>query len=158
MSAKQYWQGVGETEVDSRFADDFVKIASFLIQKCGLGDMGVGSTMSDSAGGWTKPRIATGAGAVGAIIGAFLPWISLFNISGIEGDGVITLAVGIIVAPVIIWKWTKATQIVSIVCGLLIAGVGAYYVTEPFAAIGIYVTALAGVAVLIGGILGLVSD
>ena len=119
--------------------------------------MGVGSAVADSSHGWTNTRKAAGVGALGAVIGAFLPWVSFLGVSrmGIDGDGVITLVIGIVVGAAIAWRWTKKTQILSIVGGLLITGVGAYYITEPLTAIGVYVTALAGAVVLAGSVQGL---
>jgi hypothetical protein len=43
-------------------------------------------------------RLTIIGGAIGTIVGAFLPWVSVLGISvsGINGDGAITLAVGFV--------------------------------------------------------------
>ena len=135
-------------------------------------------------GSWTNPRLATGVGVVGVVIGAFLPWVSVSlpplvseTVNGIDADGVITLIVAVVVGAAIVWKWTKVTQILSVIGGLVAAGLGLLYITDPLAGvdfdsasgeaiaqeaaspeIGLYVTAIGGVILLVGGILGLLSD
>lgn len=134
-------------------------------------------------GSWSRPRLATGVGAVGVIIGAFLPWISVSllgfseSVSGLDADGVITLVVAIVVAAAVVWKWARATQILSVIGGLVAAGLGLLYISDPLAGvdfdsaageaiaqeaaspeIGLYVTALGGILLLVGGVMGLLSD
>lgn len=122
-------------------------------------------------------------GAVGVIVGAFLPWVSISLLAtsqtktGIDGDGTITLIVALVVGAAAAWKWARSTQILSIVGGLVPTGLGLLYISDPTAGvstgsaagtallsdavspeIGLYVTAIAGVVILAAGIWGLASS
>jgi len=91
------------------------------------------------------------------IIGSFLPWESAFgvSVSGIKGDGVITLILAII--GVILWfvpwpggKTSQGSRIAWVLIeaflGVLVALIAGYHMGDDFAAIGVYLTFLAGVA------------
>lgn len=96
-------------------------------------------------------------------LSAFLPWVSLLGIrvSGIRGDGIITLILaiaGIIILTVTtgIFEPTartpgKGSQITSIVLAALATIVALIHITE-FPAIGVYLTLFAGLAWLTGNI------
>ncbi len=99
-------------------------------------------------------RISLGAAGVVAI-SAFLPWVSIFGIgvSGIEGDGVITLVLALAGAALLVFVSTaeegagkippKVADIALIVIGGLIALIGLIDLNE-FGAIGLYLTLLGG--------------
>jgi hypothetical protein len=131
--------------------------------------------------GWTKQRILTGVGSVGVIAGAFLPWLSVSllgqgrTIRGIDADGTITLVAAVVVGAAIAWKWAQATQIISILGGVVAGGLGVLYVVDPLFGVdgvseaqkellnvsiesGLFVTAAAGVLMLAAGAMGLVVD
>ncbi|WP_136342298.1 hypothetical protein [Halapricum salinum] len=144
--------------------------------------MSVETPVSGADESWTRPRLASGVGTVGVIIGAFLPWISVSfiatrTVNGIDADGVITLLVALVVGAAVVWKWSRATQVLSAIGGLITGGLGLMYITDPLAGvefsstaeeafaeqvaspeIGLYVTALGGALLLIGGILGVLSE
>jgi hypothetical protein len=72
------------------------------------------------------------AGAVVVIIGAFLPWVSAnavffgrIETRGVEGDGIATLVLGVVVAFIALARFrvddrTRSVAIVGIVCSLLV--------------------------------------
>src|SRR5688572_940164 len=78
--------------------------------------------MRPSAGATTPVR-STGeklmlSGAAGLVIGAFLPWASAgpFDVAGTDGDGVLTLLLGLIIGAL---TWTrKAPRLVAVLIGL----------------------------------------
>jgi hypothetical protein len=93
-------------------------------------------------------------------LAAFLPWVSLFGmgISGIEGDGVITLALavagGIVLAVTTgLFGQPKAagkkSQIALLVLAVLVALIGLMDMNGA-AAIGLYLTLFGGVAWVVG--------
>jgi hypothetical protein len=87
-----------------------------------------------------------GAMAVMAVA-AFLPWASALgiSISGIRGDGVITLLLAVAGAAIILANRTSPRT--SVILEALLAAVALvvafYHVNDPFAAIGIYLTLIA---------------
>jgi hypothetical protein len=85
------------------------------------------------------------------ILGAMLPWASAFGISvaGVRGDGLITLIIAFIGGALILAnrggaKGAKANAVAQLVLAGLVVVVALYHVTDEFAAIGVYMTLLAG--------------
>ncbi len=115
----------------------------------------------------TAPQRLSLASILVVVLAAFLPWVSLFGISarGIEGDGQITLALAVAGALVLVLTssvrdaarvtpgWAKITLIV--LAGL-VALIGIVDMNGA-AAIGLYLTLLAGVTWLGGAVWDLVS-
>ena len=107
----------------------------------------------------TPQRISAVAILV-VFVAAFLPWVSImgFGALGIEGDGVITLVMagagaGILAATTGLFGEPrtpgKASQIVLLVLAVLVALIGLLDMNGA-AAIGLYLTLLAGVAWVVG--------
>lgn len=69
-------------------------------------------------------RYAATFGALLVIIGAFLPWGSVDNVvvTGLDGDGVITLVIAIVVFLSIFIK--KIPLLFSMILGLIVAAIG----------------------------------
>lgn len=106
----------------------------------------------------TSEKIVYAGGALSAI-GAFLPWATLlgYSVSGIDGDGVISLVLGIAAIGVVYARdWDRTTNIALAVMGALIALVALSAMTS-FAGSGIYVTILGGCLVAYPGAKELVS-
>lgn len=89
-------------------------------------------------------------------VGSFLPWASVFgvSVSGIEGDGVLTLILaGIGFALALVWKSRRrlnhGIQAALAVLALIVAG----YHFGTFAAMGVYVTFFAAGAWLVISVL-----
>jgi Protein of unknown function (DUF2510) len=121
--------------------------------------------------------VMTAAGALG-IVGALLPWASLFGISvaGTSGDGKITMFFSLIALGLGIWGLVKHpikwwTGIVTAVTGLLVllisladlnnvAEVGGAVGSDASivsTGIGLYVTVLAGIVTIAAGVLAIKS-
>src|SRR5262245_59290020 len=88
--------------------------------------------------------------AAAVAVGSFLPWASAFGISvsGLKGDGVITLAVavvGAILAAVDRPRRQRFAKGAHATLGVLVTIVAGYHL-GAFAAAGVYVTVLAGLA------------
>ena len=127
------------------------------------------------------------AGAIAAIVAAFLPWISATaafvgseSRNGLDGDGQITIVLGlaaVVLAAVALRRQPAPLAALVIVAGLgaLIAVIGVIdYVDaknrigdltaeeRPLVAIsigvGLYLTIAAGIAVVVGAVLGAVSQ
>jgi hypothetical protein len=126
----------------------------------------------------TRRTIPTGpaiyaAGATITAIAAFLPWqvvravfIGQMSVTGMEGDGKITLFAGIMVALLAVWRWRKpasADRAAAILAGLFGVGImftGAYDTTQVLdtnvdgalfsAGPGLWLTTLAGLVIVIG--------
>jgi hypothetical protein len=92
-------------------------------------------------------RVILGAAAL-AVVAAFLPWASVFgvSVSGIRGDGVITLILGVGGGGLVLANRTGrvTSLIVEGLLGAFVVIVALYHVNDPFGAIGIYLTLLAG--------------
>lgn len=94
-----------------------------------------------------------GIAAAVVLVSAFLPWVSIFglSVSGINGDGGITLILALIglaalaasrgIGPVSIGR--RATQVIQLLAGLLVVLVGLADL-HGVSAIGLYLTLLAG--------------
>ncbi|AGB36257.1 hypothetical protein [Natronococcus occultus] len=122
-----------------------------------------------SEGGVTKGTSSTGSTieieteykavlltAVGAIVGAFLPWYSVLGatVFGFEGDGAISLIAGIVVLG---YAWysdaEKRAMMLGIGGGILITIIALFHVTG-LSALGVYLTLLAGIGMLIASASG----
>ena len=83
-------------------------------------------------------------------LAAFLPWASAFGISvsGIRGDGILTLIFAVIGALVILARRVgrRGFAISQLILGGLVLYLGIWHTFDDFAAIGIYLTLLAGFA------------
>lgn len=108
----------------------------------------------------TTPQRISAVAIVVVALAAFLPWVSIFGVSvrGIEGDGVITLALA--VAGGIVMALTtglfgkqnvpgKASQISLVVLATLVALI-ALVAMGGAAAIGLYLTLFGGIAWVVG--------
>jgi hypothetical protein len=122
---------------------------------------------TETSSGFTNGQKVVFVGAAVTVVGAFLPWITALGASksGIEADGVFTLVFGLLAAGGAVVRWGKWARVGVAVLGVLTAGIGLLYVVDPLAgaetssrlarmavdpAIGLYVTALGGVAILAG--------
>lgn len=87
-------------------------------------------------------------------LGAFLPWATVFGASvlGIEGDGIITLVLGLVAAGVV-WRkpWTRTVQLATAGIGALILLIGVMALTNV-AAIGLYLTLFGGLVITFAGL------
>jgi hypothetical protein len=85
-------------------------------------------------------------------VAAFLPWASVFGFSkaGIEGDGVVTLVCAV-AGLALIWG-AKLGWVGQLIPALLVVLTGLYDLDEAgnLAAIGLYLTFLAGIAWVVG--------
>jgi|GEM_PF-2486716 len=102
-----------------------------------------------------QQKIAAGAMAV-VFIAAFLPWVSVYGMSviGVEGDGVITLILALLGLAALVLGTevfmapkipAKVTSIILIVLGALVSLTGIVDMNR-YAAIGLYLTLLGGLA------------
>lgn len=100
----------------------------------------------------TSEKIVYAGGAL-SIVGAFLPWATLLGVtvSGIDGDGIITLVLGIAAIGVAYAReWDRTTNIALASIGGLIALI-ALAAMSSVAGAGIYVTILGGILVAYPG-------
>lgn len=107
-------------------------------------------------------RLSVGSALV-TVIAAFLPWVSILGISaiGIEGDGVITLILGLAGATILLFTAgvfggeakapAKAINITLIVLAALVTLI-ALVDMNGAAAVGLYLTLFAGMAWIAGAI------
>ncbi|MEF8937496.1 MAG: hypothetical protein V5A32_06035, partial [Halovenus sp.] len=111
---------------------------------------------------------ALGGGGLG-IVGALLPWVSVLGLSpgvGIEGSReIIVLLAGLVTLGLILGAdWTKTTQLVTGVLGVVTTVVSVYTLAEVFdvignrgvasAEFGLYLSLVAGILILAGGFVG----
>ena len=85
------------------------------------------------------------------ILGAMLPWASAFgtSVAGVRGDGLMTLIIAVIGGAFVLAtrggaRGAKANAVAQLVLGGLVVLVALYHVNDEFAAIGVYMTLLAG--------------
>lgn len=108
----------------------------------------------------STPQRISAVSILVVIVAAFLPWVSIlgFGALGVEGDGVITLVLGIAGAAVLAVTTGlfggertpgRGSQIALLVLAVLVALVGLFDMNGA-AAIGLYLTLLAGVAWVVG--------
>lgn len=101
------------------------------------------------------------------VVGAFLPWVSVLGINayGIQGDGVLTLILalaGLVLLAVTSALFrpdrtqSKVSSIATLVLALIVTLIGLNDTTN-FAAIGIYLTLLGGIAWVVGSVWQLAS-
>ncbi|NYE36733.1 putative membrane channel-forming protein YqfA (hemolysin III family) [Nocardioides cavernae] len=113
----------------------------------------------------TTAQRVTGISIVVVALAAFLPWVSIFGISvsGIRGDGVLTLVMALLGAAALavrlgmLEKVTvpeKASLVVSLVLGVLVALIGLLDMNGA-AAVGLYLTLFGGIAWVVGAVLEL---
>lgn len=96
------------------------------------------------------PKVAL-AGAAITAIGAFLPWYTVLGVSvmGVEGDGLITLAIAILIGGLVLVRdWTARIMLVSGIGGLIITFVGLYHLTNVSGS-GVYLTIVGGIVILV---------
>jgi hypothetical protein len=110
--------------------------------------------------GWSERSNADRAimGATAAVcVGAFLPWASVFgmSVSGIEGDGQVTLALGVIGLAIVFFRRSLGGVLygVEIVFGGFVTFIALFDMTG-FAAFGLYLTLFAGIAWVIAAVVG----
>lgn len=93
------------------------------------------------------PGMVAAAGGLVLLIAAFMPWVTVglgqagaganLNVAGTEGDGVITLVIGLIVlvAGIVMWLGrsrglVKGLAIAALVLGIIGAGIAVYDITS----------------------------
>lgn len=119
-------------------------------ERTGTGEVATDET-SDSTLATHEKIVYTGAALTA--IGAFLPWATVLGVSvtGIEGDGILTLLIGLVTAGAVWWRpWGRRTQIGTLVAGVLVLLIGFASFTNV-AAIGLYLTLFGGVALAAAG-------
>jgi hypothetical protein len=88
------------------------------------------------------------------VLAAFLPWASLLGYSktGVDGDGAVTLVIALI-GLLLVWRGWLGWVGQAIAAGLVVA-IGIYDLNDVgnLAAIGLYLTFLAGVAWLVAAL------
>lgn len=114
-------------------------------------------------------------GAVVAIVGAFLPWLTVdalgtsLSKTGVDGDGVFTLCFALVAVGLLVYqgpgRWGKGVLAGCFILGLLIALLGTAYIYDPWlgaeqpteteralidVGTGLYLTAASGY-IIIGG-------
>jgi hypothetical protein len=96
----------------------------------------------------TKPQRLAGASMLVVGIAAFLPWVSIFGfgITGIKGDGRITLVCAVVgLVLLVIGRNSRAARALAYTAAILTALVG-FGDMNGSAAIGLYLTLFGGVA------------
>ena len=117
---------------------------------------------------FSTPQRISGIAVIVVALAAFLPWVSIFGIgvSGINGDGVITLVLALLGAASLATRTglldqvkvpEKAGRIASLVFAALVTLIGLMDMNGA-AAIGLYLTLLAGIAWVVGAVLELRDD
>ncbi len=114
---------------------------------------------------FSTPQRISGIAIVVVALAAFLPWVSIFGISvsGIRGDGIITLVLALVGGAALAVRVglldqvkipAKVGLIVSLVCAALVALIG-FADMNGAAAIGLYLTLFGGIAWVVGAVLEL---
>lgn len=99
-----------------------------------------------------EKKMAYGGVAV-ASIGSFLPWASVFGTTllGIDGDGIITLILSIILAVgIYAIGWERRTILGTIAVGALVTLIPLISLSG-ISSFGVYVTLIGGVAMVVAG-------
>lgn len=121
---------------------------------------------------WNAASALVVGGAAGAFIGAFLPWakVGALSVAGTDGDGVLTLILGIAAGALGVGgirKGGKGLLIGSLVCAALVAVIAVIDIADinsvadgPFGLTaepggGIILTLAAGIAGVVGSILAI---
>jgi hypothetical protein len=108
----------------------------------------------------TTPQRVSAVAILAVVLGAFLPWVSIFGVTvfGIEGDGIITLAfaiaggitlvltTGLVGEPKEPGKKSHIALLVLAVLTMLIS----MFAMSGAAAFGLYLTLFAGIAWVVG--------
>ena len=113
----------------------------------------------------STPQRVSGIAILVVALAAFLPWVSVFgfSVSGIRGDGVLTLILAILGAVALAIRVgllgrakvpEKASLIASVVFAGLVALIGLLDMNGA-AAIGLYLTLFGGIAWVVGAALEL---
>lgn len=113
----------------------------------------------------TTPQRVTAISIAVVALAAFLPWVSIFGISvsGIRGDGVLTLILALLGAAALTVRLGVIGQVkvpgrvnlvASLVLGVLVALIGLLDMNGA-AAIGLYLTLFGGIAWVVGAVLEL---
>lgn len=119
-----------------------------------------------------------GSGIIG--IGALLPWMSVNALGttltkrGVDGDGVITLVLAFLIAGAGIYQWSKKTQIVGVVGGVIVTWLSGIYIVDPLAGVttespditqyaisiemGLYLTIIGGAIAMLSSAYGFVNE
>lgn len=107
----------------------------------------------DSSGGAAFEKKAVLVAALAVIVGAFLPWARFMGMTllGIDGDGILTLILGLLIFPAAYLRWGKRTALAAIVVGVLIALIALFSLTG-ITAMGVYVTLLGGLVLVGSGV------
>lgn len=103
----------------------------------------------------TQLKVILGSAGL-AIVGSILPWYSFLGttVLGIEGDGIITLIVGVIAGVGGWWLDSQKRALgLGAVCGLIVTLVALSHV-RSISAIGVYVTLAGGLGMLGAGAYG----
>jgi hypothetical protein len=99
-----------------------------------------------------------------AVVGAVLPWTGagLIDGVGLGGREIVALLMGIVAVGVLyVADWTESAQLIAALLGLVTTGVAGYTLAEALGVIGsgtaspslgLYVTLLAGLLLLGGGV------
>ncbi|WP_374454464.1 hypothetical protein [Nocardioides sp.] len=114
---------------------------------------------------FSTPQRVSGIAIVVVALAAFLPWVSIFGIgiSGIRGDGVLTLILAILGAVALAIRVgllpqvkvpARASLIASLVFSGLVTLIGLLDMNGA-AAIGLYLTLFGGIAWVVGAVLEL---
>jgi hypothetical protein len=122
----------------------------------------------------TRGRQIAFVGAAISAAAAFLPWATAETamrsqeVTGIDGDGVVTLGLAVVAVLVLLVglrkPWSVPSRVAVCILGVLIALVGLYYISGPGAIstidtprgvevsvdVGLYLTALGGAALALG--------
>lgn len=111
---------------------------------------------------YSTPQRVSGIAIIVVALAAFLPWASIFgiSISGIRGDGVITLVLALVGGAALAVRVglldqvkvpSKAGLVVSLACAVLVALIGLVDMNGA-AAIGLYLTLFGGIAWVVGAV------
>jgi hypothetical protein len=114
---------------------------------------------------FSTPQRVSGIAIVVVALAAFLPWVSVFgfSVSGIRGDGMITLILALLGAASLATRTglldqvkisDKAGMITSLVLAVLVTLIGLLDMNGA-AAIGLYLTLFGGIAWVVGAALEL---
>ena len=116
--------------------------------------------MSDGSLSFDQKTVLAGGGV--AALGALLPWAGGVGLETPAEIGVLFVTI-VLFGLVYVAEWTKPAQLLTAVFGVAIAGLAGYSLLEAVgvvgsgdaaAGVGLYVTVLAGLLVLAGGVRG----
>lgn len=100
-------------------------------------DLGRKSSSQSLVERWgTGERIVLAGGAL-VVVSAFLPWITAnilgtnASMRGIEGDGTITLLIGIIGAVAAGYTWKTWSKLVAGIAGFIVIAIAVLYIVDP---------------------------